>query len=387
MNTASRAILLVALLFGVTSIAVSARQAAPAAGAAENPPMAETVFKNVLVLKGIPVDEFIDTMGMFAAATAKDCTGCHSPQILDGQPEAFAIATPMIQKARFMIGMMNAINRNYFGGQKRVSCATCHSNTSAPENVPNLAIQYGNPLDNPDSMEFVVATGSNPSQIDQVFAKYLDALGGVQRLAGVTSITATGTYAGWDTGLSQVPVDIYARAPEQLTTVAHRTEGDSVWAYDGRNGWQVTINAAVPFTVPLTSGNLAGARLDAMVALAPARIRQAFSKWEISKGVLDDDRPVQILRGTNEGQPPVNFYFDNSGLLVRLLRWNMTAVGPVATQYDYSDYREVGGVRRPFRWVRRSTANEVTVVLKEIRPNVAIDAARFAKPTTTRLIK
>ena len=65
----------------------------------------------------------------------------------------------------------------------------------------------------------------------------------------------------------------------------------------------------------------------------------------------------------------------------------MTAVGPVATQYDYSDYREVGGVRRPFRWVRRSTANEVTVVLKEIRPNVAIDAARFAKPTTTRLIK
>ncbi len=387
MNTASRAILLVALLFGVTGIAVSARQAGPAAGAAENPPMAEDVFKNVLVLKGIPVDEFLDTMGMFAAATAKDCTGCHSPQILDGRPEAFAIATPMIQKARFMIGMMNAINRNYFGGQKRVSCATCHSNTSAPENVPNLAIQYGNPLENPDSMEFVVATGSNPSQIEQVFAKYLDALGGAQRLAGVTSFTATGTYAGWDTGLSQVPVDIYARAPEQLTTVAHRTEGDSVWAYDGRNGWQVTVNAAVPFTVPLTSGNLAGARLDAMVALAPTSIRQAFSKWEISKGVLDDDRPVQILRGANEGQPPVNFYFDNSGLLVRLLRWNVTAVGPVATQYDYSDYREVGGVRRPFRWVRRSTANEVTVVLKEIRPNVAIDAARFAKPTTTRLIR
>ena len=349
--------------------------------------MAETVFKNVQVLKGIPVDEFIDTMGMFAAATAKDCTGCHSPQILDGRAEAFAIDTPMIQKARFMIGMMNAINRNYFRGEKRVSCATCHSNTSAPENVPNLAIQYGNPLDNPDSMQFVVAAGSNPNQIDQVFAKYLDALGGAQRLAGVTSFTATGTYAGWDTGLSEVPVDIYARAPEQLTTVAHRTEGDSVWAYDGRNGWQVTVNSAVPFTVPLTSGNLAGARLDAMVALAPARIRQAFSKWEISKGVIDDDRPVQILRGTNEGQPPVNFYFDNSGLLVRLLRWNVTAVGPVATQYDYSDYREVGGVRRPFHWVRRSTANEVTVVLKEIRANVAIDAARFAKPTTTRLIK
>jgi hypothetical protein len=387
MNTASRAILLVALLFGVTSIAMSARQAGPAAGAAENPPMAETVFKNVLVLKGIPVDEFIDTMGMFAAATAKDCTGCHSPEILDGRAEAFAIPTPMIQKARMMIGMMNAINRNYFRGQKRVTCATCHANSSAPENVPNMAIQYGDPVDNPNSMQFIVAAGSNPSQIDQVFTKYLDALGGAQRLAGVTSFAATGTYAGWDTGLSEVPVDIYARAPEQLTTVAHRTEGDSVWAYDGRNGWQVTVNSAVPFTLPLTKGNLEGARLDAMVALTPTRIRQAFSKWEISKGLLEDDRPVQILRGTNEGQPPVNFYFDNAGLLVRLLRWNDTAVGSVATQYDYSDYRDVGGVRRPFRWVKTSTINQVTIVLKEMRPNVAIDATRFAKPTTTRLIK
>ena len=386
MTTASRAIVVMALLFGVTSIAVFARQAGPAAGSAETPPMAESVFKNILVLKGIPVDEFIDTMGMFAAATAKDCTGCHSPDILDGKPEAFAIATPMIQKARFMVGMVNAINRNYFGGQKRVSCATCHANSSAPDNVPNMAIQYGDPLDNPNSMQFVVATGSNPSQIDQVFTKYLDALGGAQRLASVASFTATGTYSGWDTGLSDVPVDIYARAPAQLTTVAHRTEGDSVWAFDGRNAWQVTVNAAVPFTLPLTKGNLAGAQLDALVALAPTRLRQAFSTWDISKGLIDD-RPVQILRGTNEGQLPVNFSFDNSGLLVRLLRWNDTAVGPIATQYDYSDFRDVGGVRRPFRWVKTSTINQVTIVLKEIRPNVAIDAARFAKPTTTRLIR
>ena len=383
MNIAPRAIMLLALIPCVPGIAVAARQA----GTAENPPLADAVFKNVQVLKGIAVDEFIDTMGMFAAATAKDCSGCHSPEILDGKAEAFAVATPMIQKARLMIGMVNTINRNYFGGQKRVTCATCHSNASKPENVPNMAIQYGTTPDNPNSMQFVVAPGSSPSQIDQVFAKYMDALGGAERLASVTSFAATGTYAGWDTGLSEVPVDIFAKGPDQLTTVAHRTEGNSVWTFDSRNGWQATVDSAVPFTVPLTGGNLAGARLDAMVALAPTRIRQAFSKWEITKGVIDDDRQVQILRGTNEGQMPVNFYFDNTGLLVRLLRFSDTPVGAVATQYDYSDYREVGGVRRPFHWVKTSTANQVTVVLKEIRPNVAIEPARFARPTTARAIK
>jgi hypothetical protein len=84
---------------------------------------------------------------------------------------------------------------------------------------------------------------------------------------------------------------------------------------------------------------------------------------------------------------PVNFYFDNSGLLVRLQRWNETLVGPVATQYDYSDFRDVAGVKRPFKVVKTSTRNQVTMVMKEIRPNVVIDAAKFARPTTTRLIK
>ncbi len=375
-------VLLVALIASATSITLAARQAATG----DAPQMSETFFKDIRVLKGIPVDEFIDTMGMFAAATAKDCTGCHSPQILDGNPAAFAIETPMIQKARFMVGMMNTINRNFFGNQKRVTCATCHTNTSVPQNVPNMAIQYGDPVDNPNSLEFIVAKGSEPSQIDGVFAKYIEALGGAQRLNGVTSFTATGTYSGWDTGLSDVPVEIAAKAPQQYATVAHRTEGDSIWTYDGQNAWEVSINAALPSTIPLTKGNLEGAKLDAIVALAPARLKQAFAKWEISKGLIDD-KPVQILRGTNPGQQPVNFYFDNVGLLVRLQRWSETLVGPVATTYDYSDYRDVGGVKRPFKVVKTSTRNQVTMVFKEIKPNVAIDAAKFARPTTRRLIQ
>ena len=85
----------------------------------------DTVFKNIQVLKGIPVDEFMDTMGMFASALGYDCTSCHSPEVLQNR-EAFALATPQIQRARGMIAMMNTLNRSYFGGAQRVSCFTCH---------------------------------------------------------------------------------------------------------------------------------------------------------------------------------------------------------------------------------------------------------------------
>ena len=76
----------------------------------------------------------------------------------------------------------------------------------------------------------------------------------------------------------------------------------------------------------------------------------------------------------------MNLYFDKAGLLVRLVRWNQTAVGPVPTQIDYADYREVAGVKMPFTWTVSQTYMQMTIKLSEIQPNVPIDAARFAKP-------
>jgi hypothetical protein len=91
---------------------------------------------------------------------------------------------------------------------------------------------------------------------------------------------------------------------------------------------------------------------------------------------------VQIVQGTSPGLLPVNLYFDKTGLLVRLVRWNQTAVGPVPTQIDYSDYRDVPGVgvKMPFSWTISQTYMQMTIKLSELQPNTPIDAGRFAKP-------
>ena len=344
------------------------------------PQMAEEVFQNILVLKGIPADEFMDTMGMFAAATTKDCTGCHAPGILTESRDAFAIATPMIQRARQMVVMMNGINRTYFGGEPRVTCYTCHSATLAPQRVPDLSIQYGTPpLPNPDTMDFL-AFPDEADRVDEIFGQYIEALGGAQQLAGVTSVVATGTYSGWDTSRSEVPVEIFGRAPNQLTTVIHRREGDNIFVFDGTNAWFAGVDAVIPdFTLTYTGGNLSGARIEAFALMAPAMFQEAFSSWQVSEDIVNDEL-VTVLQGTNEGQSPVNLFFDESGLLVRLVRWNETAVGPVPTQYDFSDYRAVEGVQRPFRWVKTWTNNQATFVLEDVQINTPIDAARFARP-------
>lgn len=366
--TARAAILgaVLALLVGVLGSRMAIAQA---------PELAETVFKNIQVLKGIPADEFMDTMGMFASSLLYDCTGCHVQEILTDR-SAFAVATPRIQRARQMVVMVNTINKNYFAGQPRVTCFTCHRGYGVPEAIPDLALQYGDvSYENSSAMRMFPDARLSP---EKIFARYLQALGGADRVRALTSFIAAGTYAGFNTGDAKVPIEIYAKAPDQRTQVVRTFEGDAVFTVDGRNAWAAEGWRQLPL-MTFTGSNVAGARVDALVSF-PAGIQQAFRQWQAMLTTIDDS-DVQLLQGSNPGELPVNFYFDEpSGLLARTIRWSRTPVGTVSTQVDYGDYREVAGVRMPFRILVRWTNGQNAIELAEVRPNAAIDAARFARP-------
>jgi photosynthetic reaction center cytochrome c subunit len=360
-------------LLGATSVRVSAGQAAPP----QTPLVTENVFRNIQVLKGLPVDTFFDVMGMFASSMGEDCTFCHSKEAVF-RHEAFGDETPRIRRARQMIAMMNTINGTNFGGRPMVTCFTCHRGSNTPVNAPKLALQYGEPEDDPNVINFPAE--ARPAATD-ILDKYLEALGGPAQLARLTSFTAQGTYSGFDTDHKEIAVDVYAKAPNQRTWIIHMPDGDSYRVFDGRNGWWVGPDAPAPET--LTSGNLDRYRLEALVAF-PAGLKDAFKGWKVGRTAIDG-RPVQIVQGANPPLLPVNLYFDpKSGLLVRLVRWNATPVGPVPTEINYDDYREVAGVKMPFTWTVSQTYMQMTIKLTSIQPNVPVDAKVFAKPAAAR---
>jgi hypothetical protein len=360
----------------VAGLAVAFAASLGFVSAQEKPQMAENVFKNVQVLKGIPVDEFMDTMGMFSSALLSDCTGCHVKEAL-ADLDALAIATPRITRARGMVAMVNIINKQFFGGQPRVSCFTCHRGDDTPRTVPDLQLQYGEPLVDPNSMTIVADPSINA---DKVFARYLEALGGADRVAARTSFIATGTNIGFNTDEVELPFEIYARAPNLRTEIIKSPLGDHVKTFDGRNGWAAEGWRLVPF-MPFTGDNLAGVRFDATVAF-PATLRKAYAEWKGTNSDIDGE-PVVLLQGSNPGNAnelPVNLYFDEDGLLVRTVRWNRTPVGTVPTQTQYSDYKDVGGVKMPFKWVYTWTNGQNTIELDKVQPNAAIPDTRFARP-------
>jgi hypothetical protein len=119
--------------------------------------------------------------------------------------------------------------------------------------------------------------------------------------------------------------------------------------------------------------------MEAMAAF-PALLRAAFPQWRVGRTIIED-RGVWVLEGTDGKTPGVRLFFDiESGLLVRLATFADTAVGSVPTQIDYSDYRDVSGLKLPFTWITTWTNGQATTKLSNVQVNVAIDAARFGRP-------
>jgi photosynthetic reaction center cytochrome c subunit len=356
------------------AIAPAMAQSTPPA----KPLMAEDVFKNVQVLKGIPVGEFMDTMGFFAASLGLNCTGCHVAESLQDWSK-FADDVPRKRMARQMILMVNSINKTHFGGRRALTCYSCHRGGQVPEIVPSLLDQYTVAPDDVDKIE-IVPDVQGPSA-DQILDKYLQALGGAERLAGLTSFAAHGTIEGYDTYHMKVPFEVYAKAPGQRVVIAHTQNGDSTTTFDGHLGWVASVNNPVRLLPLLPGAELDAAKLDADLCF-PGNIKQALTNWRTGFPVTTiDDKDINVIQGTGAGGSHFKLYFeDKSGLLARQVRYENTPVGAVPTQIDYSDYREVAGIKMPFHWVVTWTDGQSTIQLDNVQPNIPIDPQKFAKP-------
>jgi photosynthetic reaction center cytochrome c subunit len=366
-----------AIAVWVLKVASAAGQTAPAKLL-----MSEQAFKNVTVLKGIPVDEFMDTMGFISASTNYNCTDCHAEPKVEGDWSVYAEETPRKATTRRMILMVQSINKTNFGGARVVTCYTCHRNIQgSPRITPSLREQYGEPpTPDPNEVEVTRQAPGAPSA-DQIFDKYLQAAGGAQNAAAITSIVFKGTYQGY--AEPKAPVDIYVKAPNQRTMIVHTDGGDRTTTFDGSNGWMAAPPADKPFPViRYTAGDLDAIRLDAVLSF-PAGIKQAITKPLVGSSSIDD-KDVVVVQGTaSGGRSSIKLYVDKqSGLLVRQVRYADTIIGRVPIQVDYSDYRDVAGagVKLPFHIITTWTAGRSDVLLTSAETNVAIDAAKFNQP-------
>src|SRR3954454_18545808 len=115
MNFVRRVVVGIGLTAFLLVASLGHAQTGPANQPVGQPLLAEQAFKNVQVLRGIPVKEFMETMGFFAASLSLNCTDCHGGESASSWAN-YANETPLKQMARKMVLMVNAINGANFSG-------------------------------------------------------------------------------------------------------------------------------------------------------------------------------------------------------------------------------------------------------------------------------
>jgi photosynthetic reaction center cytochrome c subunit len=364
----------------LSDFALADRVAAQGQAASTKGKKAGEAFKNVTTstLKELSVDDFVASMGLISANLGIDCADCH-PRAGTDQAD-FVIDTPRKRTARKMVEMVAAINGTTFGGVQRVTCWTCHHGRITPATTIALDAWYDAP--NTEIDDIVRADSGQPSA-DQILDKYIQALGGAGRLADLTSFVATGTAVGYGGLGGNGDFTVLAKAPDQRSTLItfkdHPERGDSIWAFDGRTGWIKTPRGLLG-EYELIGGELVGARLEAQMSF-PGRIKQVLDSWRVGSRSVGD-RDFLVVQGSGPRGFLATLYFDpESGLLARMVRYGPSPVGRIPTQVDYSDYRDVGGLKFPFEYKFTWLDGRYTAKLNEIKTNVAIDPAKFGRPS------
>jgi outer membrane lipoprotein-sorting protein len=325
---------------------------------------AEDVYKNIVQLKGTPADQLSPAMTFMASSLGVECSFCHVPGKMDADDKGAK------KTAREMMAMQATLNKEAFHGQLQVTCFSCHRGSTRPVNTPPVldsdapARPAAVPMAPP-------APGAPAVTADQIIEKYVTALGGADAIKKINSRVMKGSIL---TGGSESPIELFTKAPNKRVSISN---GQSYTAFDGTVGWMGNTGRPAR-EMSATEADAAG--LDAEFALA-LRLKEIFPQLRRGRPETIGGVECETLTGMRPGRAPVRLSFDkNTGLLLRMVRYADTPVGRNATQIDYADYREVDGVKSPFRWTLSRPNGRFTIQIKEAKNNATIEDAKFAKP-------
>jgi photosynthetic reaction center cytochrome c subunit len=338
----------------------------------------EQTRKNIQVLKGLPDSQLYFVMNFVAVSLGVQCQYCH---VTNGKDPKTGFTNwvwesddkPEKQAARRMMQMVlsiNASNKVDFR-QNAVTCYTCHRGQTSTVRLPSMPLTRSGHEGAPT--EAATAPATRPS-VDEIFAKYLEAVGGAKATNTKTFVMKGKREASQN---RTWPNDITFAAPDKYLVVANTPQALIRQIVNGEQGWI------------LNGSNVR--------ALTPAEADDTRRGWEDIFAVIKVKRTPGLIYvgrekiGSRDSYVVVNstpdriesYYFDvESGLLVRKATITPTAVLPIPEQIDFEDYRDVDGVKLPFL-IRDSaidTFNSWTRTFSEIKRNVDIDESSFAMP-------
>ena len=223
----------------------------------------------------------------------------------------------------------------------------------------------------------VVPAFAQPSA-DQILEKYVQAIGGQAACEKVTTRAMKGSVEMPDdnvTGTAQ----LYAQAPDRYRlTMDIPGYGVVETVLDGDHGWEKNPDSGVH---AMSRTDLDTAKRDHHF-YRETRLKELYPKLGAVTPAKVNERSAYVMEAAPATGSAEKLYFDaETGLLIKRDFERITLEDGIV-QYEvlYSDYRDVDGLKLPATIEQKSP--DYTMILKfaEIRNNVPLEDAVFAKP-------
>jgi hypothetical protein len=220
--------------------------------------------------------------------------------------------------------------------------------------------------------------------VDTLVAKNVEAKGGAQALAAVTSLRLQGKLLANNGRLEFLYVQIKKRpgAVREETTLQGMTRVD---AYDGTEGWKIS-----PF-----GGRKDPEKVsvdDAKSLVEDAEIDGPLVDWKTKGSTVEylgtedvDGTLAHKLKVTRKNGDVNYVYLDPEFFLeIRVITQRLENGAQVETETDLGDYEKINGVFFPFAMEGgpKGATDKQKVVFEKAEANVPVDDTTFKFPTT-----
>lgn len=230
------------------------------------------------------------------------------------------------------------------------------------------------------------AWSASAQTADEVVEKYLTAIGGRAALEKLTSRSASGTMTvSTPGGELSGPIEILNQQPNKSRTLI-KLDLTSLGAgemvvdqrFDGTSG----------YVLDTMQGNrdITGNQLENMKNAAfpnpLLNYKERGATVELGGKEKVGEREAYVLVFTpKSGSVARQFVDAESYLPIKLVtKVDTPQAGEIEHTVEFSDYRDVDGVKIPFRMTATSAVQNFTITITKVEHNTKIDDALFSKP-------
>jgi hypothetical protein len=221
---------------------------------------------------------------------------------------------------------------------------------------------------------------------DEIIEKYLTAIGGRAALGKLTSRTTSGTITlSTPGGDVSGPVEILSQAPNKSRTLI-KLDLSSFGA--GQMTFDQRFNGTSGYVLDTLQGNrdITGNQLENMkngsFPTPFLHYKELGATVELGGKEKAGEREAYVLIFTPKSGSVVRQFIDAESYLPikSVAKVNLPQVGDIEQTTEFSDYRDVEGIKVAFAVRATSTVQTSNVVITKVEHNTKIDESLFSKP-------